>query len=130
MKVEILTLCDFAQNIGGKLIIIGAFDVFTVQKLPVIHPICSIAARIRFGNDEVGQHSFKLSVLDGDGKEIQANTHDNWNIQIPPHREWGTVNIVLVINQLKLSSCGKHFISLIFDNKLTMESLPFLVEKI
>lgn len=69
MTVEILTFCDFSQDNGGKLTVVGSFDTIFVPAFPVIHPLLSIAAKIRFSLQERGKHRFLFSFQDLDGME-------------------------------------------------------------
>ena len=48
MNIEAFLLCDAATGHQGKLNVLGAFDTIYAKQLPVIHPACAIALRIRF----------------------------------------------------------------------------------
>jgi hypothetical protein len=68
MHVEIFTLYDFAENMFGKLVIVGTFDTIFAHDVPVVRPTFSIALRVRFdGKTENGKHTFKISVVNPDG---------------------------------------------------------------
>ena len=41
MDVQIASLCDAAQDYGGKLCLVGAFDTILVRQFPALHPFCS-----------------------------------------------------------------------------------------
>jgi hypothetical protein len=128
MEIDIFAICDFAQDVSGKLTIVGTFDTIFAPALPAIHPVCSIAASIRFRNNEAGQHSFRISIVDGSDKEIVPFISGNLKVQIPPDGEWGTAHIVVGIGQLKLPYCGKYSVNLLLDDK-QIKSLPFIVKK-
>ncbi len=70
MTIEVLTLCDFAQDTLGKLTIIGAFDAITVREFPASHPLMSIAARIRFAIYELGDHQIHIEIKDANGSDL------------------------------------------------------------
>ena len=70
MEIEIFTLCDFAQDNGGKLIIVGTFDSMQAKAFPVRHPACAIACRLRFSKKEHGPHSITVRVIDGQNNEF------------------------------------------------------------
>src|SRR4051812_11355288 len=71
MKLELLTLCDFAKGeSSGKLYIIGAFDHIYATQEPVTAPMCAIAARIRFEAAERGQKQVTISFVDSDGGRV------------------------------------------------------------
>ena len=80
MEIEIFTLCDFAQDNQSKLTIVGTFDSINAKQFPTQHPACSIACRLRFSSKEAGEHTFKLRLIDSDGKEIIQSIEGNMNI--------------------------------------------------
>ncbi len=129
MEIEILAICDFAQNVGGKLTIIGTFDTIHTSGLPAMLQTCWIAARIRFPNNEAGEHSFKIAILDSSNKEIIPPFRKKINVKIPNGNDWGFATIVMGIGQLTLPSYGKHFVNLSFDDK-QIKTLTFVVKKL
>lgn len=70
MKVEIFTFCDFSQDNAGKLTIVGSFDTIYAKTFPVVYPLISVVARIRFSVQEKGRHSFRFGFVDMDGSEV------------------------------------------------------------
>jgi hypothetical protein len=68
MNVEIFSFCDFSQDNAGKLTIVGSFDTIYAKSFPAVHPVLSIAAKIRFSLQEKGHHRFAFTFLDLDGK--------------------------------------------------------------
>jgi hypothetical protein len=69
VKVEIFTFCDFVQDNGGKLTLVGCFDTIHARSFPAVHPVLGIAARLRFSVQERGRHVFRLSFTDLEGEE-------------------------------------------------------------
>ncbi|WP_304224395.1 hypothetical protein [Gracilinema caldarium] len=67
MKVELYTLCDFAQENNGKLTIVGTFDTIVAKVFPMTHQSFALAVRLRFDIWELGLHSFKIEARDLDG---------------------------------------------------------------
>ena len=43
MDIQIATLCDFAADYNGKLVVSGTFDTLAARALPVVHPSCALA---------------------------------------------------------------------------------------
>ena len=68
MDTEILAVCDFAQDMAGKLVIVGVFDTIFAPKLPAVRGTIAIGCRLRFQSSEAGQHSFRLSLLNPERK--------------------------------------------------------------
>jgi len=110
MVLEIFTLADFAADYGnGKLTVVGTFDhIFTAQ-LPALHPQCAIAARMRFGNSEAGQHTFEIRVLQPDGKRVpNLMLNGNGEVKVNPHAEYSTLNLVMNFTNFKLEKIGAY----------------------
>jgi hypothetical protein len=115
METEIFTLCDFAQDAGGKLTIVGTFDQIGSATFPVIHPACSLACRLRFSEKESGVHDFKLKLVDASGKNVIKPIEGNINVAIPPKVQYSAINIVGNLNQLKFEKEGRYSFELYVD---------------
>ena len=115
MEIEIFTLADFAQDNNSKLTIVGTFDSINSKQLPVAHPACTVACRLRFSSKESGEHSFKLRLIDSNGKEIIQPIEGNINIGIPPNGQFASINIVVNFNQLKFETSGRYSFELYID---------------
>jgi hypothetical protein len=74
MKTEIFTFCDFAQENGGKLTIVGTFDTIIARHFPCVHPQLSVVIRIRF--------------------DLRARVMDKPTIPIPENTGGGLMNFL------------------------------------
>jgi len=129
MEIELFTLCDFAEDMGnGKMVIVGTFNMIFVKNLPAVHPICSIAARIRVDKIDGEKHKFSISILDFHGSNIVPQLEGQFSAHFPEKTASSGVNIIINIGQLKLANEGEHSINLIIDGKLE-RSLPFFVRQ-
>ena len=115
METEIFTLCDFAQDAGGKLTIVGTFDQIGSKTFPVVHPSCSLACRLRFAEKESGEHDFTLKLVDAKGKEVIPSIEGKINVAIPPNIKYSAINIVGNLNQLKFEKEGRYSFELYVD---------------
>jgi hypothetical protein len=115
METEIFTLCDFAQDAGGKLTIVGTFDQIGSKTFPIVHPFCSLACRLRFSEKESGTHDFKLRLVDSKGKEVIPSIEGNLNVAIPANIQYAAINIVGNLNQLKFEKEGRYSFELYVD---------------
>ncbi|MEI9958962.1 MAG: hypothetical protein WDM90_22210 [Ferruginibacter sp.] len=116
MEIEIFTLCDFAQDNNSKLTIVGTFDSIYAKQFPVQHPACSVACRLRFSTKEIGEHHFKLRLIDADGKEMIQPVEGNMNIQGTPNGQLVTINFVVNFNQLQFPKAGRYSFELYLDD--------------
>jgi len=64
VKIELFTFCDFAQESGGKLTIVGTFDTIISRNFPCVHPQLSVVIRIRFDMWEFAAHPFRIEIRD------------------------------------------------------------------
>jgi len=129
MNIEAFLLCDAATHQQGKLNILGAFDNIYAKKVPIVHPACAIAARIRFEKVEEGNHPIRILIIDEDGKSIGPKLDGNVNVSIGDDVDSTVTNIVLNIQRLKFEKYGQYRIDLAIDNKIE-GSLPFNVREI
>ena len=115
METEIFTLCDFAQDVHGKLTIVGTFDSINAPMLPIQIPSCSVATRLRFANNEAGSHTGYISFKH---KELQIIPQLNFNITaaVGPVG-YSTSNLVINIGNLRLTDPGKYTIELYLDGQ-------------
>jgi hypothetical protein len=127
MKIELFTFCDFAQENGGKLTIVGTFDTIISRNFPCVHPQLSVVIRIRFDLWEFATHSFRIETRDLDGQ-----------MNIEPLR--GTVDVkgvgnatavshlVFTISNLRFTSSGViNFVIYMDDRELA--SIPLYIRK-
>ena len=128
MNIEAFLLCDAATDQQGKLNILGAFDNIFAQGVPIVHPACAVAARIRFEKIEEGSHPIRIHIIDEDGKPIGPKLQGNIDVSIGDEVDSMAANIVLNIQRLKLEKYGRYRIDLAVDNQI-MSSLPFTLKK-
>jgi hypothetical protein len=114
MHVDIFTLCDFAQESGGKLTIVGAFDTVFARQFPAVHPFMCLAVRLRFYIHEEGAHAMKIEFAGPDGVEMMRPiegdlkvgdfsgssrvVHSVFNFVSTPISRDGTIGITLSID--------------------------------
>lgn len=81
MKIELFTFCDFAQENGGKLTIVGTFDTIISRNFPCVHPQLSVVIRIRFDIWEFKNHSFRIETRDLDGRHSMDAISGNIDVK-------------------------------------------------
>ena len=129
MNIEAFLLCDAATDQQGKLNVLGAFDNIWVRQLPVKHPQCSIAARIRFDRTEEGSHSVKIQIIDEDGQNIAPKLEGNISVRTSPGLDSLATNLILNIQGLEFKQYGRFQIDLVVDDQL-QASLPLRVSEV
>ena len=127
MNIQVAVLCDAATDDNGKLNLLGAFDTIYTQQLPAVHPQCSIALRVTFGNQDEGDHQLRLNFVDADGRFIMPGIDIPVQVVLPGDSHFGTRNFIVNIQQLKFDNPGLYSIDLLMDNS-PQASIPLLVK--
>lgn len=129
MKLEIFTLCDAAtSDSGGKLNVLGSFDRINATSVPVTHPLCALAIKMRFERLEEGQKRVRISFMDSDGKPVMPTLDAATQVMFPPDEPSVTACLVLQIQQLKLPNFGEYSIDLAIDGRHEA-SIPLFVRE-
>jgi hypothetical protein len=128
MNVEIFSLCDAATNDFGKISMLGAFDTLHVESVPVVHPHCAIALRVRFRNIEQGEHKVEVRIIDEDGKHVIPSMKGSIHVVIPDTQTSASVNLILNLQGLKIDRFGEYSIDLAIDSREEL-SLPLFVKE-
>jgi hypothetical protein len=129
MKIEIFALCDAATEGGGKLNLLGAFDVMAAQELPLVHPSCAVAIRIRFKRIEAGAHRVKLDMVDEDGRHVVPAFETTVDIRPEEGVESAVANLLLNFQQLRFEKFGRYSIDLAIDGRQE-GSLPIYIRQV
>jgi hypothetical protein len=126
MNIEAFLLCDCATDTFGKLNVLGAFDNIFSPQMPVVYPMCAVAARIRFEKIEDGSHPVRILIINQDGKPAGPKLDTNIVVKSRDDSGSAVINLVLNIQGLKFDSYGKYRIDLAIDGQIKA-SLPFTV---
>jgi hypothetical protein len=128
MNIQVAVLCDAATDDNGKLNLLGAFDTIYTQQLPAVHPQCSIALRVTFGNEDEGSHTLRLSFVDADGKSIMPGIDMPVAVSLPGDSLFSTRNFIVNIQQLKFQNPGLYSIDMSLNDQ-PQASIPLLVKQ-
>ncbi len=130
MNVEVIVLCDAATEYQGKLNILGTFDAIWARSVPLVHPLCAVALRLRFSKIEEGEHKVKLNIIDEDGTSVVKPIETSVKIQFKESLLTSmAVNMILNIQGIKLPNYGEYSIDLAVDGRHEA-SLPLYVNKV
>ncbi len=126
MHTEVFVLCDAATDQGGKLNVLGTFDTIYVLGVPVVHPSCAVAVRLRFERSEEGEHDFKVIILDMDGATVGPPIQGKLSVKSTGATATSTANLVLNFQGLQFRRIGEHRVDLVIDKQVAA-SLPIYV---
>jgi hypothetical protein len=127
MKTEVFTFCDFAQESGGKLTIVGTFDTIISRNFPCIHPQLSVVIRIRFDLWEFSNHSFRIETRDLNGEMNIEPISGNMEVKGAGNAT-AVSHLVFTISNLRFSSSGMVNFVLYMDDK-EVASIPLYIRK-
>ena len=128
MKIEVFALCDAATDNHGKMNLLGTFDQIYAVKLPVVHPACAIALRIRFDKMEEGRHAVQLQLVNPDGIPVFQSMEGEVNPRMGADIGSIAVNLILNFQHVKFDEFADYQINLKID-EIAMASLPLRVRK-
>jgi len=130
MNVELLVICDAANtDAGGKLNVFGIWDTVGAQTAPLVHPICTVVAKMRFERIEEGQKALRMAIVDADGREVFPTLNSNVQVRVPPNSPSGTLQILLEIRQLTLPHFGEYEVNVALDGRV-VGSTPLFAKQI
>jgi hypothetical protein len=130
MNIELFVLCEAAADHQGKLNILGTFDSIHGRALPVVHPHCAVALRLRFSKSEEGGHLIKVNIIDEDGKSVVPPFETKGNVRFGDlPRTSIAVNMILNLQGLKFERFGEYAVDLSVDG-VHVSSLPLIISKL
>jgi hypothetical protein len=131
MDIQIATLCDFAADYNGKMVLSGTFDTLAAKALPVVHPQCCLALRLCITPEDNGAHKFSVNIIDADGKSLDKNMPINADmpVELPDNVPFMTRNLVLNLQGLKFPVDGFYSIDISIDEEL-VQRLPLRIVKV
>ena len=129
MEIEAFLLCDCATAGGGKLNVLGAFDIIWTRQMPAVHPACAVVTRARFSKYEQGQHDIRITIIDEDGNVIGPDLKDAISITVPPNEDSIIRNMILNIHGLRFNEPGQYRVDLAIDDQ-QVASLPLKVREV
>lgn len=127
MTAEMFTFCDYAQEIGGKLVIVSTFDTIITRNFPCVHSQLSMVIRIRFNIGEFCGHSFRIETRDIDGQRCiepisgHIEVHSMGNATAVTH-------LVFSIANLRFPNAGVVNFTLYVDDR-ELSTIPLYVRK-
>jgi len=118
MDVQIASLCDSAQDYGGKLCLIGAFDTILVRQFPAQHPFCSIALRMIFRDTDEGKHTLRVNLIDADGQSLLPKVEQSLEIRLPESQFFATQNFVFNLQGMRFEKPGQYSFDITLNAKM------------
>lgn len=128
MKVDVLTISDYAFEAEGKLNILGTFAHIPVKSVPYVHEGVYVTVQLRFSKAEEGAHALNLRLLDMDGREFGKPINHRFNVKFHDDAPVQFVKFIGRFKDLKFNNYGEHILDLAIDG-LEAASLPLYIRK-
>lgn len=126
MKIETLTLCDYAREEGGKFSVMGMYKLISTRSLPhTLNDVCfAIRIELRRGEQITAPLYFDLKHKDTDRYLISR-------IQLDPQaigdsHDAAMLNLIIKIQGITFQAIGEYLISLHYGEE-TFESSFYVV---
>ncbi|HEX5789616.1 MAG TPA: hypothetical protein VFY13_00620 [Luteolibacter sp.] len=129
MDFHIATLCDFAADYNGKLVVNGTFDTLVARSFPVVHPACSLALRVCFTPEDVGRHKLSITIINEDGEALDPDRmpiEPEFDVKLPGSAPFMTRNIVMNLQGLRFDKTGLYSVDIGCDGELLVR-LPLRI---
>ncbi|GAB4093834.1 DUF6941 family protein [Flaviaesturariibacter terrae] len=118
MEIEIFTLADHAQDVGGKLFISGTFDTIQAPQFPLTYPAFSLAMRLRFSAKEAGNYQLKLRALDPKGNDLIKAMEGDLPVAAPvAPASYSAINFTVNLYQIQFPEPGIYTFELLLDGE-------------
>src|SRR5512143_1545921 len=110
MRIDLVTLCDAAVEVNGRLHIIGSIDYFWAVTVPYVHPRFALAARFRWsGHERTRKHHIRVQVVDADGHSIATEFNRKFLPPVSVHDDVPVVRHLIVdLEKLKFEKFGPY----------------------
>ncbi len=120
MDIQIATLCDFAADYNGKMVINGPIETLVAKAMPLVHPSCALALRICITPEDTGKHTFAVNIIDSDGNSLDEKMpiQADMPIELPENVPFMTRNIILNLQGLRFPEDGVYSIDISVDDEL------------
>ncbi len=130
MDIQIATLCDFAADYNGKMVINGTFDTLAGKGMPLIHPSCVLALRLCITPEDTGNHTFSVNIINSDGVSLDDKMPilADMPIELPDNVPFMTRNIILNLQGLRFPEDGLYSIDIKVDDELVSRTPLRIVE--
>ncbi len=129
MDIQIAALCDAAADFNGKLCLLGTFDTIIAQKMPAVHPQCSIALRVVFSRIEEGHHKVRMTIVNDDGQPVMQGIDIPVEVSLPADATFLARNFVVNIQQMKFEKPGQYEFLIAIDGRQEA-SMPLQVKTV
>lgn len=123
MKIQIFTLCDYAQSNSGKLTIVGTFNRIFADKFPFLYP-APIAVVAKLSSKEACNGMFSFTAVSPSGENILAPIRGEYSIKNPDNNyEEKSFDFCLAANNISFKEPGTYLFKFEADGLTATQEL-------
>ena len=128
MRIDVVSLCDAAVEVNGRLNVLGTIDYFWAGSTPYIHPKCTLAARLRWdGHERTRKLKLRVQVVDSDGYPISTEFVRKFPAPAPNHDDIPVVrHLIIDLENLRFANYGPYAVRVEVDGEESA-NLPFSI---
>ncbi len=117
MDLQIASLCDFAAEYQGKMVVSGTFDALAAKATPIVHPQCSLAMRFCFTPEDAGDHELTITIIDEDGNAINDKMpiKGAMPVQVPDNVAFVSRHLIVGFQGLQFPRPGVYSVDILVD---------------
>ena len=89
----------------------------------------SLVLGLDYSQDEVGEHTMSLRVVDADGQDAVPQIEQRFPLLLEPGRPVGTARFVMELQDVQFNHWGQHEFHIYVDNRL-LTQIPLQVARL
>lgn len=124
MNASISTLCDYAAELEGKLVITGTFDSIGAPEFPTVRP-CMYVLRFHSSSRDAGQKRIQVFLTDQTGQPIGETVNLDFQVEIEDPSIVASRNLILNV-PLRFEAPGQYSV-MVQSEGVNLVSTPLSV---
>jgi len=118
LRVDMFTLCDGATEHGGRLSLLGTYDVVQVSDLPCVLPLATVVLRVRFWPEECRVHTFRVVLTSPDGEPVGSPVEVTAILQPNCEERSTAYNLIVQFQNVQIEEAGEYTFDFHLDGKI------------
>lgn len=115
MNLDFAFICDYAE-VSGKINALGiGFDTIYAPKVPAKHPLFFLVLQLRASPVESGEKNLKISLINGDGKDIMPPLLGKIEVRKPESSLENIHRIAVSIKDVEFPKYGNYSLRIAVD---------------
>jgi len=118
LRLEVFALCESAVEQGGRLSLLGTYEVVQTTGFPLVLPQVTVVLRVRFWPAESRGHALRLVLTGPDGAVVGAPVEVMARLQPVCGERSAAYNLIAQMHNLRIEEAGEHTFDFYLDGKI------------